>query len=303
MQYYRRALAAANPEIGWAEIPTCPMPIFAKIMAMREQDHPEVAAMLQVETRARVFNECAWKSEKVLNIKPAEWIPEYSWLYSIALADGTFEASPRQIWMAAYALRPDWTIDKVGKLLDELERVGLLERATDENGKVWARWIGSEKFLPTKESMEAHRYKQGRFDLFPKAQLRRRSAAPSSASAVQSSAELRGLGLGLGVGSGLGKGTGIGTGFDSAAKDSENENCKSKPASNASVSNSKPKNRRTAVLSPDDYMLKRDEEETAALVAAAWPNGDPRPLCAKCGLKHWDDPNWDCTKKKSVTDS
>ena len=41
--YYRRALAAANPELGWDEIPDCPMHFFTRLMWMREQAHPELA--------------------------------------------------------------------------------------------------------------------------------------------------------------------------------------------------------------------------------------------------------------------
>src|SRR5271157_4138617 len=115
---YRRALAAPNEKLGWVEIPDCPMEKFAQILALREQGHPEMA-IPTLEVRARVFNEAAWKSEKVLSINPAEWIPEYAWLYSIALVDGTFEASPRQLWMAAYVGRPDWNAEKVAQLLDE----------------------------------------------------------------------------------------------------------------------------------------------------------------------------------------
>jgi len=116
---------------------------------------------------ARVFSEAAWKSDKIFNIQPVEWRAEYAWLYSIALADGTFEASPRLVWMAAYAsVRPDWEVDRIVRLMDELERVGLLQRTQDEQGKVWGWWVGSEKFLPTPERCETKRYKTGRRDLF-----------------------------------------------------------------------------------------------------------------------------------------
>jgi hypothetical protein len=221
---YRRALAAANAKLGWAEVPDCPMEIFAQILAERERAHPE-QAVPTMEYRARVFSESAWRSEKVLNIQPASWIPEYSWLYSLALADGTFEAAPRLVWMTAYVGRPDWTVEQVSKLLDELERVGLLERRADENGKVWGRWVGSEKFLPTNTQIEQCRYKTGRGDLF-EAWAHRAAPAPRRSSNVQqhaatSSNKLHVLGVGVGEGCGIG--TGLGTGLDSAAKSSENE--------------------------------------------------------------------------------
>jgi hypothetical protein len=176
---------------------------------------------------ARVFSEAAWKSDKVLGISPAEWIPEYSWLYSIALVDGTFEATPRQLWMAAYVGRPDWTPEKVGLLLDELERVGLLRRAKDENSKVWGWWVGSERFLPSKEHVDSHRYKRGRRDLFPQERRSSAGAAPEQSSAAPDSPEQRQnsagesrLGVGVGSRFGEGKGGGVGSG---AAKASENE--------------------------------------------------------------------------------
>jgi|ERR1700723_2212977 len=64
-------------------------------------------------------------SDKIDNINPVSWRPEYAWLYPIALADGTFEAAPKLVWGKAYAVvRPDWNIEQVGQLLDEFERVG-----------------------------------------------------------------------------------------------------------------------------------------------------------------------------------
>ncbi len=176
-QRYYRSLARADSIIGWPEIPDCPMDVFAKIMQSRAELQPELLTMTReeveaaglVEKRTRLFSESAWKSEKIDKIEPVQWRAEYAWLYSIALADGTFEAAPKLVWSAAYAhARPDWDSSKVGELLDELERVGLLERATDENGKVWGHWVGSEPFLPSPERIKKSRYKVGRGDLFRK---------------------------------------------------------------------------------------------------------------------------------------
>jgi hypothetical protein len=115
----------------------------------------------------RYFSETAWKSEKVDAIKPVEWKPEYAWLYALSLADGTFEAAPKRVWSEAYSFtRADWDVVKVGRLLDELERVGLLIRRTDEHGKVWGKWVGAEKFLPSEARCKALRLKTGRKDLF-----------------------------------------------------------------------------------------------------------------------------------------
>jgi len=138
---------------------------------------------------ARIFSEDAWKSDKISRIEPASWRPEYAWLYSIALADGTFEADAHKVWAAAYAcVRPDWNHRKVEKLLKELERVGLLLLATDEHEKLWGLWVGAEKHLPSKSHRD--RYKCGRLDLF------RIESGPTP--------DLIPPGVGVGVGVGLG---------------------------------------------------------------------------------------------------
>jgi len=144
---YRRALAAANEKFGWAEIPDCPMEIFARILGEREQGHPE--AEQQPEQRGRVFSERAWNSAKLRKVQPATWIPEYAWLVSIAYIDGTFKYDAQDIWAKAYSCnRADWTPDQVAQLLAEFERVGLLVRKTDEHGTVWGFWIGADEFSP-----------------------------------------------------------------------------------------------------------------------------------------------------------
>jgi hypothetical protein len=177
---------------------------------------------------ARLFYEQAWTSDKVCSIEPAAWIPEYAWLYSIAAADGTFEASPRLIWLAAYAARPDWDIAKVAELLDAFARAGLLQRKQDEHGKVWGWWTGSKPFLPSKERIEKSRYRKGRGDLFDgsnaAAQCASAAAACNSDAAPccpAAAAPQHCLGVGVGVGSG--EGEGLGVGLDLAPKISEKE--------------------------------------------------------------------------------
>jgi hypothetical protein len=144
------------------------MSLFAQQLAKREREQPEKRkAAGPLEYRARVFSETAWGSEKIGKIEPSEWRAEYAWLYSIAMVDGTFIAEPARIWAAAYALvRPGWDVAKVGQLLDEFQRVGLLERAKAEDGKTWGRWVGSENFQPKPERIKKAGYKQGRPDLF-----------------------------------------------------------------------------------------------------------------------------------------
>jgi hypothetical protein len=261
---------------------------------------------------ARVFSEAAWKSDKIFNIQPVEWRAEYSWIYSIALADGTFEASHRLVWSAAYAtVRPDWDIDKVGKLLDELERVGLLQRTAADDGKVWGRWVGSEKFLPTKERCASHRFKTGRVDLFDidnsaeaswrktrradasRANGKMNGAAPEQlhdsttpAPEQQRSSAVLGVGVGVGYGGGEGEGKGTGVGSD-AAKSSENEAQPNNKSLSVDVLSSltpgTPQNRRQRpVLSRDEYSAKKDELAIAEF-AAELAGREP---CPGCSVKH-----------------
>jgi hypothetical protein len=113
---------------------------------------------------ARVISEKMWHSNKLANVRP-EWRSEYAWLVPIAFVDGTFEADPRNVWARAYAYsRPDWDAEKVAQLLDEFERVGLLQRITDKDGRVWGFWTGSDNFTPP-PSKNKH-YKAGKRALF-----------------------------------------------------------------------------------------------------------------------------------------
>lgn len=114
---------------------------------------------------SRVIKDNVYHSNKVSNIQPKEWRPEYSWLLPLSYVDGTFEAEVQNVWARAYAYsRPDWSTEKVAQLLAEFERVGLLQRTKDEHGRVWGFWTGSDNFTPP-PSQRSH-YKQGKRDLF-----------------------------------------------------------------------------------------------------------------------------------------
>lgn len=104
-----------------------------------------------------------WRSDKLANVLPPQYRAEYANLIPLALADGTFECNARRVWADVYSYnRPDIDVDTVQKILDEFERVGLLER--QQNGKLWGKWTGIDSRLPSESTRE--RYKQGANELF-----------------------------------------------------------------------------------------------------------------------------------------
>lgn len=112
-----------------------------------------------------IDGEALWRSDKLSKIEPPEFRAEYANLIPLALADGTFEANPRRVWADVYSYnRPDITLEVVEELLDELERVGLLIRRTDDAGKVWGKWTGIESRLPSDSTKD--RYKSGNINIF-----------------------------------------------------------------------------------------------------------------------------------------
>jgi hypothetical protein len=175
----------------------------------------------------------------------------------LAFVDGTFEADARSIWSRAYAYgRPDWDADKVAKLLDEFERVGLLQRTKDEDGRVWGFWVGSDKFLPAPAHRE--RYKAGKRALF--GEIKDTSLTPQGAVLDAS----KSLPLGFGVGSGVEvgvrereRGKGLVLVLGSAAKDPENEPQPQDQNPTPLSSSPTPKATATAEATPTPLPFKR----------------------------------------------
>src|SRR6185312_12072676 len=84
-----------------------------------------------------------WASDKIGQIQPESFRSEYANLLPLALANGSFECSPRRIWRDVYFYnRPSFLESWVEHLLNELERVRLLFRWKELDGKVWGFWIG-----------------------------------------------------------------------------------------------------------------------------------------------------------------
>jgi hypothetical protein len=217
---------------------------------------------------AKLISERVWHSKKVRNIQPPEWSAEYTWLLPIAFVDGTFEADAQDIWSRAYAcIRQGWDADKVAKLLDEFERVGLLQRTTDTDGKVWGFWVGSDNFLPPPSHRE--RYKAGKRSLFGESSSHQGGIKDASSShqgcikdASLSPPERVPLGVGSGVGGGFGRGEGTGVGLV-CGQGSENEQPQEQVKGACSSSSSSPTATPTAAATPTPTPLPFKRIRTA----------------------------------------
>jgi len=105
-----------------------------------------------------------WRSEKLLQVEPESFRAEFTNMLPLALANGVFECNPAKIRSDVYSFnRPSFTLRKIERILDEFERVNLLFRWRDANGRVWGVWRGirSGGLLPTPEECQTKRYKVG----------------------------------------------------------------------------------------------------------------------------------------------
>jgi hypothetical protein len=88
--------------------------------------------------------EAAWGSTKLAQCKE-EFIPEYTWLYGLADANGNFEMSDlRVIHGKVAAIRPHFTLDTLRAIFENFKRHGLLY-TWEERGKKYGHWTGSNK--------------------------------------------------------------------------------------------------------------------------------------------------------------
>jgi hypothetical protein len=101
----------------------------------------------------RIISDKTWKSRKIREVQPVTYRPEYAWLIPMFEDKGVCEFDPEAIYFQAYGVaRPDWTLDGVKSLLEELVRVGLYHRFTNEN-RTYLFLVGShEKGLLPKPS-------------------------------------------------------------------------------------------------------------------------------------------------------
>jgi hypothetical protein len=109
-----------------------------------------------------IDGEKVWGSDKLRQVQPEEFRAEYTNLLSLALANGSFECEPAKVWFQVYAYnRPSVTEARVSEILAELERVRLLFRWTDNDGKKWGYWVGIEKDGLLPAETHRNRYKTG----------------------------------------------------------------------------------------------------------------------------------------------
>jgi hypothetical protein len=141
-----------------------------------------------------VDGEALWGSSKIAQL-PVWAKAEYANLLPLAGANGTFECDARQIWARVYSFnRPEMTPDQVAQILSAFEKVGLLGRWKEKNGRICGYFIGIHKpgRLPPKSRSDSKHWACGP------------SLPQHLANRWVSNGSL-GLGLGLGLGSGIGE--------------------------------------------------------------------------------------------------
>lgn len=117
-------------------------------LAERSERGPAGAALKKRPggaTAKRIIDgDAVWGSSKLANCKE-EFIPEYTWLYALADANGNFEIGDlRVIHGKVAAIRPHFGIDTLRQVLDDFHRHGLLY-IWEEHGKKYGHWTGSNK--------------------------------------------------------------------------------------------------------------------------------------------------------------
>jgi hypothetical protein len=161
------------------------------------------------------------RSDKLAQVQPVSYRAEYAYLLTLALANGSFEVDPRKVWSNLYSYnRPDITADGVAAMLDEFERVKMLFRWTEPNGKVWGHWVGSDKpgRLPApsrlrdgeKVGVPIPREKLKQFlEPIPEETGSVTETVPYGSSTEPVPVPSVGFGFGFGFGSGFGSGSGV----------------------------------------------------------------------------------------------
>lgn len=74
-----------------------------------------------------------WTSDKLATCKESIRV-EYTWLYGLADAHGTFEINLRSIHSRVSAIRPKLSLNRIAAILEEFHRNGLLFQV-DQQGE------------------------------------------------------------------------------------------------------------------------------------------------------------------------
>lgn len=149
-----------------------------------------------------------WTSDKLASCAESVRV-EYTWLYGLADAHGTFEINLRAIHSRVSAIRPKLSIRRIDKNLEEFHQRGLLFK-WESNGKLYGFWTGSDRSGRLPKRSERHRYKRFAPDVPEKAlaeyesRFRRETIANESRSGVGVGVELDWKGDGKEKGGGVG---------------------------------------------------------------------------------------------------
>lgn len=92
-----------------------------------------------------VDGDSLWKSNKLLQVSK-EFQAEYANLIPMANHRGVFQADARMVHSKVYSYnRPDKSVEWVGKMLDEFQRVKMLFRWEGKSGVLWGFFVNIDK--------------------------------------------------------------------------------------------------------------------------------------------------------------
>ena len=87
-----------------------------------------------------IDGDALYTSRKLAQVEPPEFRGHYVWFVPLALGNGVFECDPSRVWEASCAFnRPEISVETVEQSFAEYERVGLLVRWREPDGKEWIR--------------------------------------------------------------------------------------------------------------------------------------------------------------------
>jgi len=213
-----------------------------------------------------------WLSHKLRAVFPVEFRAEFANLIPLAMANGVFECDPDLIWSTVYSFnRPDWSRDRVEKLLDEYARVKLLFRWQTNDNKIWGFWVGITKpgRLPSASRLNDRHEKLGPEP--PKELLENFLSSTNDVGAQRVANGYVGLGFGSGFCLGEGEGVGMATQKPVAIED-QNPNRNLHSRSNLRSENGQGKQISEALAQIKQFMTKHDLKLARASKDGQYPS-------------------------------